>query len=620
MGFHYLFFRGSHLISIKSGLFKKKFPTDPPLVDAISLNEWKNNLPSFFFYGKNIKGLQKLKPDCLEDMFNDLSGGTYTFFGKSKYNLGKDFDWITNPVSKYKYDINQHWSMINELSEENGDIKFVWEKARFSFLYDLIRYDYHYNKDNAELVFNEIFSFINKNPINQGPNYICSQEISLRILNWTFALYYYKDSEFLTEALFQKILNAIYWQIHHVFHNINFSRIAVRNNHAVTETLLLYLSGFLFPFFPDVMNWSKKGKKWFEQEIAYQIYDDGTYLQFSNNYHRVVIQLLTWGFRLAELNNDKFKPEIYAKAKRSLDFLFQSMDLSSGMLPNYGSNDGALFFKLNDQDFRDFRPQLQAISYTLDKQTVIDLNDFHGEDLFWLGLAQNIGNQSKIKQEKGVFSYPVGGFYIIRENDSMTYLRCGKHKDRPAQADNLHLDIWYKGRNVFRDNGSYMYNSESELLKFFMGTGSHNTVMLDNYDQMLKGTRFIWYDWSQAKSGELKEYADRFEFSGSISAFRYLDKSILHSRRIVKLKRFAKWIIEDEISGTEKYVMEQIWHFDPEFVDLIRINAVDIDGKTLIKQVNDGWYSSYYGIKEATSYWIFSSDKRKITTEIEIVG
>lgn len=80
MGFHYLFFRGSHLISIKSGLFKKKFPTDPPLVDAISLNEWKNNLPSFFFYGKNIKGLQKQKPDCLEDMFNDLSGGTYTFF------------------------------------------------------------------------------------------------------------------------------------------------------------------------------------------------------------------------------------------------------------------------------------------------------------------------------------------------------------------------------------------------------------------------------------------------------------------------------------------------------------------------------------------------------------
>ena len=32
----------------------------------------------------------------------------------------------------------------------------------------------------------------------------------------------------------------------------------------------------------------------FEKEIDYQIYKDGTYLQFSMNYQRVVVQLLTW--------------------------------------------------------------------------------------------------------------------------------------------------------------------------------------------------------------------------------------------------------------------------------------------------------------------------------------
>ena len=50
-------------------------------------------------------------------------------------------------------------------------------------------------------------------------------------------------------------------------------------------------------------NWGKKGKKWFEQEIAYQIYEDGTFLQFSMNYHRVAVQLLTWAIQLAKLNN-----------------------------------------------------------------------------------------------------------------------------------------------------------------------------------------------------------------------------------------------------------------------------------------------------------------------------
>ena len=81
--------------------------------------------------------------------------------------------------------------------------------------------------------------------------------------------------------------------------NINFSRKTVRNNHAITEVLMLYLSGLLFPFFPETKTWKQKGKQWFEEEISYQIYEDGTFLQFSHNYHRVLIQLLTWAFYLS---------------------------------------------------------------------------------------------------------------------------------------------------------------------------------------------------------------------------------------------------------------------------------------------------------------------------------
>ena len=82
--------------------------------------------------------------------------------------------------------------------------------------------------------------------------------------------------------LFNKIMHSIYWQIHHVYKNINFSRISVRNNHAITETLVLYLSDKLFPFLPNVKKWSSKGKVWFEQEIEYQIYPDGTFLILSD--------------------------------------------------------------------------------------------------------------------------------------------------------------------------------------------------------------------------------------------------------------------------------------------------------------------------------------------------
>jgi hypothetical protein len=327
---------------------------------------------------------------------------------------------------------------------------------------------------------------------------------------------------------------------------------------------------------------------------------------------------LTWGIRLAELNNEKLNPEVYEKAKKSMDFLYKSMDISSGMLPNYGSNDGALFFKLNDQDYRDFRPQIQALLYALDLQGKAGFQRFIGEDLYWLGLARKIPENYHLNKDIGTFSYPAGGYYIIREKNSMTYIRCGKHKDRPAHADNLHLDIWYKGINYFRDNGSYMYNSETELLRFFFGTLSHNTVMLDDFDQMLKGPRFIWFDWSQAKNAAIKESDDYYEFEGTVSAFRYLGKAIEHRRNIIKVKGTPRWIVTDEITGTNKYRIHQLWHPDPDVSGLISVIAHDSGGKVISKEIRKGWYSSYYGQKEETDYWIFSTDSRKIVTEIEI--
>ena len=249
MGFRYLFFRVFYTIKTKIGWQKKVFPTQPKVLEFTSLENWRNNLPPFFFYGKDISNLPKEEKEILAKTFQEIQNGVFTFFSKTKISLGKEYDWITNPLTGFQYDIHKHWSEVQDLSKEAGDIKYVWEKARFSFLYDVIRYDYHFEDDQSAYVFKEIEDFITKNPINQGPNYKCSQEISLRVLNWTFALYYYKDSSNLTEALFQKIMHSIYWQIHHVYHNIHFSRISVRNNHAITETLILYLSENYFHFF-----------------------------------------------------------------------------------------------------------------------------------------------------------------------------------------------------------------------------------------------------------------------------------------------------------------------------------------------------------------------------------
>ena len=608
MGFRYLFFRVFYTIKTKIGWQKKVFPTQPKVSEFTSLESWRNNLPPFFFYGKDISNLSKEEKEILAKTFQEIQNGVFTFFSKTKISLGKEYDWITNPLTGFKYDIHKHWSEIQDLSKEAGDIKYIWEKARFSFLYDVIRYDYHFNDDQSAYVFQEIEDFITKNPINQGPNYKCSQEISLRVLNWTFALYHYKDSPNLTEVLFQKIMHSIYWQIHHVYHNIYFSRIAVRNNHAITETLILYLSNKLFPFFPNVAKWSEKGKKWFEQEIAYQVYEDGTFLQFSMNYHRVVIQLLTWGIQLAKLNGDTFDKIVYERAQKSLDFLDACIDPVSGELPNYGSNDGALFFKLTNDDYRVYRSQLDDLRAVLN-----DYMYFGSKSSLWYGIQPNQKKQVALPE---ISEFTKGGYYIIQEGNTKTFIRCGAYKDRPYQSDNLHIDIWIDGKNVLRDNGSYQYNTSKELINYFNGSEGHNTISVDGKDQMQKGDRFIWNYWIKYAKANLTESQNKFVFKGEIKGFKHLDSNILHQRIVNKSKGLNEWIVKDIISGVENKTSFQYWHFSNEMIAKLSITSLDRNNKKLEPILEEKWYSSYYGVKEKSTRLSFESNTNMFTTKI----
>ncbi|RYU90216.1 alginate lyase family protein [Mucilaginibacter terrigena] len=612
MGWRYVFFRAGFELKKRSGLLQKAFLTNPAVKTNLTLAQWRGRDIPFFFKNKASVELDQPLSEELTKQYQKLSTHTYPFFSSLEFNLGVDHNWFKNPDTGFCYDGNAHWLNINDYSKTAGDIKFVWEPSRFSHLYTLIRYDKHSGKDCSKQVFSEIENWIDANKINQGPNYKCSQEISLRILNWTFALYYYRDSASLTDALFEKIQHYLYWQAQHVYDNINFSRIAVRNNHAITETLTLYLMGMLYPELPGAAKWKKDGKHWFEEEIAYQVYEDGTFLQFSMNYHRVVVQLLTWGIRLAEINNERFAGVVYDRAKKSLLFLTSCMDTQTGMLPNYGANDGALFFKLSDNHYRDYRPQLQALSNALGVKW--NYGDF--EDSNWYGLNEK-NKKDGLKLTEGYSHFDKGGYHIYRKNNALSFIRCGDHKDRPSQADNLHLDIWHKGLNLLHDAGSYKYNGAPEDLKYFMGTQSHNTVMLGDNDQMEKGARFIWYHWTQCQSIKTEETDQYFYFEGTIKAFMHIDKSIRHTRRVKIDKTAPVWEVEDVITNKPAdLALNQLWHTCfPEMLSIRSSTETDNDIQPVI---SDGYYSSFYGQKEKCTELRFSTNQSRIKTIITI--
>ena len=613
MGLRYTLYRVRHELEKKIGVLKRRHPIDLPVKKFVSLEQFRTNSSRFVIPEREKIAFEKHPNADLKNRAERIIRGEVPFFSSEWKDLGKDYDWITNPDNGYRYDINKHWSEIADFSSATGDIKYAWEKSRFTLLLTIIRNDYHHDEDHSGFVFDEIEHWIDANPVNRGPNWRCSQEISLRILNWCFALQFYKHSAALTEERWDKIQHVIYWSLHHVYHHIDFSRIAVRNNHAITETLFLTLSHMLFPFIPETKKWSEKGRKWFEQEIAYQIYEDGTFLQFSMNYHRVVIQLLTLGISLTEMQGKPFSEGVYKKAYKSLNFLYQCAQDETAHLPNYGANDGAWFFPLSDTDYRDFRPQLNALHHLLTGDSLYE-DVAVNEESRWMGTTNSgFGKRfAPLQKKKGLIEFPQGGYYMIREQDAFTFIKCGRYKDRPSHADNLHMDVWYKGENILCDAGSYKYNTDEETVKYFAGTESHNTVMLDDHDQMLKGPRFIWLNWPQAINASLTETDNCYIFDGSVSCFTFLDKDIMHRRKIIKKKNEPEWIVEDELlQKPEGMTMRQLWHSPGERV---RFTSRGIDPTT-----KEGWRSLYYGVKEPVPQIEFHTTDQLIETTIKLI-
>lgn len=615
MGIRYALFKVVYEFCRWSRLLRLRFPRAATKRSWVSLAEWDSLKTSFFFGSKKEVVVSRRQESALSDRVTQIKRGNFRYFSSQWFEIA---DWHTNPLTGFRYPEQMHWTAVKDFQDEAGDIKFVWEKSRFTFLYDLIRYDHHFQDDQSEFVLSTIENWIDHNPVNCGPNWKCSQEMTIRVLNWTFALHYYRLSLALNQPLLDKILCSIYDQMRHVAQNIRFSLMTVRNNHVLTEALGLFAIGLLFPFFSESQLWRKKGKDIFEREIIAQIAIDGTYLQFSMNYHRVVVQLLGWALRLGELNGERLSAGVYECARTSKVFLSTCADRQCGWLPNYGSNDGALFFPLTECHFRDFRPQLTALGAVFGEKP--DQEVACCEEAEWImGKALSVAREIPGEVCDGAFAFSQGGYYLIRNDHTLIFLRCGSYYSRPFQADHLHLDIWVGGRNVLRDAGTWLYNADKDSARHFWGTAAHNTVTLGEADQMQKRQRFIWTHWIRNAHGAARCKADQYEIEAEFEGFRHLGKNINHKRKVVQKRGHLSWTVEDHmLNAPAGMPMKQHWHPDEDFFKTYEIRAFDNESMEISMQIIAGWYAVTYGEKSACNAILFETMGRYIRTEISV--
>lgn len=512
---------------------------------------------SSFFRATNPSSLRDGEDVCKQA--DRILEGEWPFFFHDWRHIGFPPDWHRNALDGKRVDDQRHWSRID--LNTIHDVKFVWEPSRFAVIYVLARaYGVSQDERYAEGFWKLVEDWAAKNPPNQGVNWASGQEAAFRVMAWCFGLQAFRSSPTSTA---QRVVRLVQMMEKHGERITGFIGYAIsqRNNHGISEAVGLLTIGVLFSELPRATDWAKTGRELIVRQLSEQIYEDGSYVQHSFNYQRVMLDGVIWAFRLGELSGQRFPSESYELVARALKFMIRFCDPQTGAMPNCGGNDGSLVLPMSSCDYADFRPSLQAAHYLIHRQLYFGNGPWNemAEQLF--GEIDAKLTSIEIRQQES--EHESDQYLRLHGRESYCMLRVSKYRDRPAHADQLHLDLWWRGENIVCDAGSYLYNGEQPWENGLAGTPVHNTVTSEGHDQMTRAGRFLWLDWAQADSAsyEVKDVGTAIEARHD----GYRTFGVVHRRSVVAFRGLDTYIVVDDITGRSSSCVGRLHWFFPDY-------------------------------------------------------
>ncbi len=511
-----------------------------------------------------------------------------------------------------------HWSEIERgkfpLEE---DIKLIWEPARFSWAFTLAR-AFHLSGDTRYLdAFQKYLDAFNRqNPAYQGANWTSGQEAALRIIALSFAHHIFSQSSSVPNRLLLDVRVAIAENAARIPPTLNYAR-SQRNNHLISEAVGLYTAGLLLEGYAPAGKWKKIGWKLFNEAILDQIAADGTYIQHSTNYHRLMLDEAIWMTALAEYAQETLPDTVNHKLAVSTEYLYAMLDPDSGQAPNLGHQDGSNVLPLANADHLDYRSTLQAAGRIFLKKDLFPTGTWD-EKSAWLGI-----------KKQGKEKHPETDPLRLGSNKDWASMRVVQFHTRPAHADQLQVEIWHNSQNLALDAGTYLYNAPEPWRNALRTTRVHNTLNVDGLDQMLPTSRFMWLDWANAQVLSSDANAICAQHDG------YQKLGITHQRTLRLIS--SGWEIEDKalFCGRDRHQITLHWllpdlpftfnnntiYFsEPEFslqfsndsnlpanLQIIRAGAV-VYGHPNKDTAIYGWFSPTYAVKRAALSILYTAE------------
>jgi hypothetical protein len=508
-------------------------------------------------------------------------------------------NWLANPLTGSPFpEPDRDWWEIPDFDPAVGDIKVIWELSRMDWILAFAQRARQGDAEAVDRLNSWLADWVDRNPPYRGPNWKCGQEASIRVLHLALGALLLGHAPRLLPGMHA----LVHLHLRRIEPTVQYA-VGQDNNHGTSEAAALFVGGGWLASAGSSTGarWEDAGRRLLEERVANLVGRDGTFSQYSLNYHRFLLDTLcvaeVWR---GALRRPHFSARLRERAGAATRWLHAMIAPDTGDGPNVGANDGADLLPLEQRDYRDYRPSVQlGLSLFADRRAYSEDGPWNHR-LDWLGVsvpaAAAPGPSSFVADD--------GGFAVLRRGAAMALLRYPRFRFRPSQADVLHLDLWIGGRNLLRDAGSFSYNTDPAWQRYFGGPAGHNTVQFDDRDQMPRLGRFLFGDWLAPTMLEPLEE----DGTGSRFGAGYRDASgSVHERR-VRLSA-SSMLIRDEVRNFSRKAVLR-WRLAPGSWEVERVSGStlvatgeDPGGVRLIlrssasltrAELVEGWESRYY--------------------------
>lgn len=426
--------------------------------------------------------------------------GIIKSFSSLELDYGNPINWHYNPITAVEENNKVKWYSIPDFDSERGDIKVIWEPSRFTHFYLFSRAYLLTNDKKYYLAFStQLNDWLEKNEYSYGSNYKDGQECSLRMISTLMNYEIFRKNGLTTDEDKINVYKMVESSYKKILSNFFYAHKCIKNNHTLSELCGMIIGAWC----SQDNNKLKKAYSLLDEVIKEQFLADGGYIQFSFNYQRFALQIIECVYAISRRTGLQLSNNSKELIKASVLFMYQLQDLS-GDMPNYGSNDGALIFPVSSCGYRDFSSTINSLFILTTGKRIYKHGDYD-EELLWFTneLPEKL---PLLNVNRKSISFQKSGFYTFRQNESFLMVLAQDFKTRPAQMDQLHIDLWYKGINVLCDSGTFSY--ATALGKKMALTSAHNTAKIKEVEQMKKKGAFFIYDW--AKTTTTKNNVNEF--------------------------------------------------------------------------------------------------------------